>query len=123
MKRVGTELQQPTTAGAYSTKCLVVALDALPDSKNTTFTVDDNFKSYRSRLRSGGLPYHFMRKEPPNFPDFGKIFPITELRVIQRKYAHVEGLKFEIQHWDAKACTAFLEQNLARNSEVCMIYP
>jgi hypothetical protein len=123
LKCVEAELQKDTAAGEYSTKCLVVALDALPDSCNITFTVDDSFKCYRSRLKSDGLPYHFMRKEPPNIPDYGKIFPITELRGLQSKYAHVEGLKFEVQHWDPTACTAFLEYNLAKNSKVCMIYP
>ena len=121
LERVKSEIH--TTSDEYSTKCLVVALDALPDSSNITFTVDDSFKSYRSRLKSGGLPYHFMRKEPPNIADYGKTFPITELRGIQRKYAHVEDLKFEIQHWDPTTCKTFLEHNLSKNSDLCRIYP
>ncbi len=122
MKRIEAELQKHTTADEYSTKCLVVALDALPDSRNTTFTVNDSFRSYKSRLKSYGLPYHFISDELPNISDYGKIFPISELRGIQRKYTHVEGLKFEIQHWDPTACTAFLEHNLAKNLDVCRIY-
>ena len=121
LKRVEAEIH--TTSDEYSTKCLVVALDDLPDIRNITFTVDDSFTSYRSRLKSGGLPYHFMRKEPPNIPDYGKIFPITEVRGIQEKYANVEGLKFEVQHWDPTACKAFIEHNLSKNSDLFRIYP
>ncbi|MBA3029477.1 MAG: hypothetical protein FP816_11815 [Desulfobacteraceae bacterium] len=121
LKRVEAEIH--TTAAEYSTKCLVVALDALPDSCNITFTVNDSFRSYKSRLKSDGLPYHFISEKLVNISDYGKIFPITELHEIQRKYTHVEGLKFEIQNWDPTACTEFIENNLTKNSEVCRIYP
>lgn len=122
LKRLEKESHKHTKADEYSTKCLILALDALPDSSNITFTVNDSFRSYKSRLKRDGLPCHFISDELPNISDYGKIFPIRELHGIQKKYAHVKGLKFEVQHWDPAACTAFLEHNLGKKSDVCRIY-
>ncbi len=123
MKRIEEESQTRAPATEYSTKCLVVALDALPEACHLTFTVNDSFRSYKHRLIRDGLPCDFIIDELTDLPEYGKIFPISELRGIQRKYAHVESLKCEVQLWDPTRCTTYLEHNLAKNSDACRMYP
>ncbi len=64
------------------------------------------------------MPCDFIIDETPNISDYGKIFPISALREIQQKYAHVDGLKCEVQMWDPTVCTIYLEHNSGKNSEV-----
>lgn len=83
-----------------STQYLILDFDKLPDHSNISFTINDSFRSYRTKLIEKGIPVRQIVNLFSELEDYGKVFPMDDINRIHSKYKDVDDIRYEVQIWD-----------------------
>ena len=93
--------QQRTKYNELAPNVLFIKILDLKDISNITFTLNDSFTSYWKKAIESGIKCREEENGREVLPDHNKIFPLTKIEQIHRKYKE-KNPYYEVQIWDYK---------------------
>ncbi len=91
--------QQRVRQGEVEPQILMVEIEALDDTKNITFTVNDSHTAYWKRAMEAGIQCRGDANDRVVLPDHNKVFPFSMIEQIHEQYK-AQPISYEIQLWD-----------------------
>lgn len=109
---IDSHLQARNQLGEKTTKYLIVDIDQLPDRSNISFTINDSFRSYRTKLVDKGIFCRPIINLFTELDDYGKVFHIDEMNQVHSKYCSIPDIRYEVQVWDPDILEDIRNNNL-----------
>jgi hypothetical protein len=88
-----------TNFNEMAPQILMVRIEAIEDTKNMTFTLNDSFAAYWKKAIDSGIKCRPEEAGRAVLQDHNKVFPFSMIEQIHQKYRTRE-ISYEVQVWD-----------------------